>query len=98
MSNFRIEIEKTDDKSICKAYGFCDLHSFDRLSSAIDQLMNENSSEIVIDCAGVTYIASAGVGVLLNKEKEINENQKKLKLINVTGPVSEHLGRFMSVD
>ena len=59
------------------------------LDEAIKDAMTENS-EFFIDFSGVTYIASAGLRVLLNMQQDIDENEKpEVILINVPDAVKE---------
>lgn len=55
----------------------------------IKEAMAEDK-EFFIDLSGVTYIASAGLRVLLNMQQDIDENEKEeATLINVPDAVKE---------
>lgn len=59
------------------------------LDEVIKNAMTENSG-FFIDFSGVTYIASAGLRVLLNMQQDIDENEKpEVILINVPDVVRE---------
>ena len=59
------------------------------LDEVIKDAMTENS-EFFIDFSGVTYIASAGLRVLLNMQQDIDENEKdEVKIINVPDSIKE---------
>lgn len=50
----------------------------------------ENNGKFTIDFSGVTYIASAGLRVLLNMQQEIDENDKPEAFItNISDNVKE---------
>ena len=47
----------------CK--GFIDAHTFDRLEESLDGLLDRGVLRVVVDLGEVTYISSAGLGVLV---------------------------------
>lgn len=51
----------------------------------------------VMDCAGLEYISSAGLGVLLRTQKRLMSGGGKLKLINVT-PHINNIFRYSGFD
>ena len=59
------------------------------LDEVIKDVMDQDA-EFIIDFSGVTYIASAGLRVLLNMQQEIDENEKPEVIItNVPDVVKE---------
>ena len=59
------------------------------LDEVIQAAMQKNE-EFTIDFSEVTYIASAGLRVLLNMQQEIDENDKpEATIINITDNVKE---------
>lgn len=59
------------------------------LEEMIKTAMNLNE-EFVMDFSGVTYIASAGLRVLLNMQQEIDENDKpEVLIVNIPNNVKE---------
>ena len=59
------------------------------LDEVIKDIMAENSG-FVIDFSGVTYIASAGLRVLLNMQQDIDENEKpEVFIIDLSDSVRE---------
>ena len=47
----------------------------------------EKKKDIVIDCANLEYISSAGLRILVACEKQLKTNSKSLQLINVNDDV-----------
>jgi anti-anti-sigma factor len=43
----------------------------------------------IVDFAGLEYISSAGLGVLLKTQKRLSENGAKLKIINVNNHIHD---------
>jgi anti-sigma B factor antagonist len=58
----------------------------------IDALLKKGQRKILVDLAGVTYIDSAGVGMMVFEYKAAHRNGGALKLLNLTG----HGNRLLS--
>jgi anti-anti-sigma factor len=50
-------------------------------------VINDSSSELVIDLAGVEMVDSVGIGVIIAAHNTLNQSGRKLKVINVTKDV-----------
>ncbi len=50
-------------------------------------VINESSSEVVIDLDGVEMVDSVGIGVIIAAHNTLNQSDRKLKVINVTKDV-----------
>ncbi len=50
----------------------------------------------IVDFAGLDYISSAGLGILLGTQKRLNESGHRLKLINLNRHISDifHIAGF----
>ena len=55
----------------------------DILRDKIDELCDENKSSIIIDLAGLKYMSSAGMGVLVHGLKRTRQLGGKLNLLNL---------------
>ena len=82
-----IIIEKTNDATVLKIEGRLDTTTAPELEKAIngegDALRN-----LVLDFAGVDYISSAGLRVLLSAQKKMNV-QGSMELVNVSEAVMD---------
>lgn len=58
----------------------------------IDDLLKKGQRKILVDLGGVTYIDSAGVGMMVFEYKAAHRNGGALKLLNLTG----HSNRVLS--
>ena len=58
----------------------------------IDDLLKKGQRKILVDLGGVTYIDSAGVGMMVFEFKAAHGNGGVLKLLNLTG----HSNRVLS--
>lgn len=50
-------------------------------------VINESSSEVVIDLEGVEMVDSVGIGVIIAAHNTLNQSDRKLKVINVVKDV-----------
>ncbi len=50
-------------------------------------VINDTSSEVVIDLDGVEMVDSVGIGVIIAAHNTLNQSDRKLKVINVTKDV-----------
>lgn len=46
-------------------------------------------NELVMDLAGIDYVSSAGLRVILDAQKKMNQKNGKMTLVKVNGPVME---------
>ena len=51
----------------------------------VDDLLNKGQHKILVDLAGVTYIDSAGVGMMAFEYKAVHAKGGALKLLRLTG-------------
>jgi anti-sigma B factor antagonist len=53
------------DISVLRLRGFIDRHTIDTLEAALKRALDEGRAKIVVDCAGLTYISSNGMGIFI---------------------------------
>ena len=63
----------------CK--GFIDAHTYDRLEASLDSALDRDVLCIVVDLGEVTYISSAGLGVLVGAYRRAEEQGGVLVLV-----------------
>ncbi len=66
--------------TILKVEGDLDAHTFPLLQSRLEKLVAEGDRAIVLDCAGLAYMSSAGLGVLKKMVKEIRGTGGDIRL------------------
>ncbi|MCS6972367.1 MAG: STAS domain-containing protein, partial [Leptospiraceae bacterium] len=64
------------------------------LKQKLELLLSQGITGIVIDCAGLTYIASAGIGAINATFKALQEKGGKLVL---SGPLSQQVRDTMDL-
>jgi anti-sigma B factor antagonist len=83
MKDFRIEKESSGRVQLLRLSGSLDMYSFTRLEAQINLLFQQGHHCIVLDCQGLDYIGSAGLGALIGFAKSAREHGGDVKLINV---------------
>lgn len=80
-----LEIEKRIQDTIIeiKPIGEVDIYTSPELKNQIFALIEERSSDIIIDGESLEYIDSTGLGVLMSIYKKMQENSLNLKIINL---------------
>jgi len=53
------------DLTVLRLRGFVDRHTIDALEAALRKALDEGRAKIVVDCAGLTYISSNGMGIFI---------------------------------
>jgi anti-sigma B factor antagonist len=69
--------------------GYLDGHTFIDLERFIDDLLKQGTCRLVIELSGMTYIASAGVGVFISAQHKANKSGGNLQLVNPSDSVRE---------
>jgi anti-anti-sigma factor len=57
------------------------------LEKKMSQLWNINSVQLVLDCAGMEYLCSSGLRVILTAHKQVTANEGRFVLRNITPEV-----------
>jgi anti-sigma B factor antagonist len=76
----RVERSSEGDVPVVLAAGELDAGSGDRLRGAIDDVFTEGHASVVIDTAGISFIDSSGLSVLIHAYKEASERGGTLTL------------------
>lgn len=80
-----------DNVLILEVIGDLDASSCLILDTAIAQAMEQNEKTIVIDCAKMQYISSAGLGVFVSYLSDFESNNIYFALLNVNDNVKNIL-------
>jgi anti-anti-sigma factor len=64
----------------------------DHLSAALTDVLRDGNHHIRIDCSRVSYLTSAGIGVLMRFYKELGRIHGTFQIVNPSTPVSTVLG------
>ncbi len=83
MKDFRIEREARGAIQFVRLSGSLDMYSFPRLETQLNALFQQAQYRIILDCADLDYIGSAGLGALIGFAKQAREHQGDVKLLRV---------------
>ncbi|MBD3617507.1 MAG: STAS domain-containing protein [Gracilimonas sp.] len=87
MKNFSIATRQTDNVSILDISGELDAHTASHLENALKSLIDKESYAIVVNCSGLDYIASAGLGVFMAYIEDVRSLGGDIKLTNMNDRV-----------
>lgn len=85
-SKLAIEERQVGDVAVLSLKGEITLDDGElKFGRRIDDLLNKGQRKILVDLAGVTYIDSAGVGMMAFEYKAVHAKGGALKLLRLTG-------------
>jgi anti-anti-sigma factor len=71
-----------EDVDLLHVCGFIDAHTFKRFESTVGDLFARGRYRLIVDMAGVSYVSSAGAGVLVAAASEAEENGGRLVVLD----------------
>lgn len=78
-----------DEVPIISVSGRIDGATYKDLETILNELIDQNKSEIVLDLQGVVYISSVGLRVLLAAQKKVRPKMGNVKLVSLQPFVRE---------
>jgi len=89
MKQFYIRSKVEDKIGIIYPKGHLDAHNVERFEKEILKLIENNIVKIILNCNELTYISSAGMGIVMGYLDEIRDKQGDIKLCCVNNRVYE---------
>lgn len=86
-TSFRIGREEDGAVSVLSLSGYLDAHTAPQFEKAIQQEVDARRVRILVDCAGLTYISSAGLGVFMSFIEDVREAGGDIKLCSLAPAV-----------
>ena len=83
----KITIEEIEGKLIATLEGELDTAAATAAEEAMQPLHNSGGKDVIIDCAGLEYIASSGLRILLSILKGAKANGSKVVLRHVNDEI-----------
>jgi anti-sigma B factor antagonist len=74
---------------VLRISGYLDGHTFVELERRLESMVKAGKVRVVIDLDGLTYIASAGVGVFINAQHQMQKAKGSLQLANAGASIRE---------
>lgn len=89
-----INIDKIKDAQITTLVivGEADASSSIQLDDSLGEAINSGESKILIDCSGLNYISSAGLGVFMSYIEDINQKNLNVVLFGLNEKVLNVFG------
>ena len=90
MSELEISVRKAkedNDISVVTLNGSVDGYTLVKFDEAVYELLNANQTKIIIDCKGLNFISSAGMGILIVAHSKLLLQNGDIKLINMDSEV-----------
>ncbi len=78
---------KEEEYIIIKITGDLDASSAVTLDDAMKEVMAKHEQHIFVDCEGLNYIASAGLGVFMSYISDITSNKINFRLFNMSNKI-----------
>lgn len=87
MKNFNIANRQLDTISVLDISGELDAHTASQLENSLKALIDQNQFKIIVNCARLEYIASAGLGVFMAYIEDVRGLGGDIKLTNMNDRV-----------
>ena len=89
MSNCVIEAQAMSNTavSVVELVGSLDINNVEEFETVLQKLFKDRRFKIVLNLEKLTYISSAGIGVLMSVIKEVRKNRGDIKITNVVPDV-----------
>jgi anti-anti-sigma factor len=84
-----IKIRQQDDITIVEIEGRLDTTNYAAFETEALALLNNGSNLFVFDCAGLSYVSSAGLRALLSLRKRSKAAGLRLRLCSLQPPVGQ---------
>jgi anti-sigma B factor antagonist len=80
MSELSVETREMGDVSLIYPRGFINAHTVRLFEAEIQRAVAGKRFKLVVNCAGLAYIASAGLGAIMGAIEEVRENGGDIRL------------------
>lgn len=87
MKNFSLNHRTRNGYSVIDLHGELDAHTASQLEDALKDLINQKKCNIIVNCAELDYIASAGLGVFMAYIEDVRDVGGDIKLTNMSDKV-----------
>jgi anti-sigma B factor antagonist len=85
--SFQVASSDIGDVRVMAIEGYLDAHTAPVFESSIENEIRSGRIRVVVDCARLTYISSAGLGVFMSFLEEVREQGGDIKLAAITPKV-----------
>jgi anti-sigma B factor antagonist len=86
-NSFSVGRSREGDISVLSLQGYLDAHTAPQFEKAIQEEYDGGRVRIIVNCAGLTYISSAGLGVFMSFIEDVRAANGDIKICSVTDTV-----------
>ena len=79
-TSFSAQRSQEGDVTVLLLTGYLDAHTAPQFEKAIQEEFDNGRVRILVDCSGLTYISSAGLGVFMSFVEDVREAGGDIKL------------------
>lgn len=83
MADLSIQIREVNGTSVLRPEGFINAHTVRQFESALEGLVAEGKYSILLDCEGLNYISSAGLGAIMGLIETVREHGGDIRLCSL---------------
>ncbi|NLR92934.1 MULTISPECIES: STAS domain-containing protein [Flammeovirga] len=83
MTKVDVNVVQENDFTLISVVGELDASSSIELDTELQECIDKGDKKLLIDCVGLTYISSAGIGVFTSRLDDIEKNSITMVLFNV---------------
>lgn len=87
MSEFVVETRTEGDLAVVYPKGFINAHTVRMFETELQKSLQQKRFKLIVNCAELAYIASAGLGAMMGAIEEIRGNGGDLRLTNLNETV-----------
>jgi len=87
MAELSVEARELDEVTVIYPRGYVNAHTVRLFESEIQRSLDKQRFKIVVNCQGLAYIASAGLGAIMGAIEEIRENGGDLRIAELNETV-----------
>jgi anti-sigma B factor antagonist len=81
---FSVQTDLADDLAVVRLDGYVDAHTAPQFEQAVQSVIDQGQHRIIVDCAHLTYISSAGLGVFMGFIEEVRDEGGDIKICGLT--------------
>jgi anti-sigma B factor antagonist len=86
---FSVETETVDDFAVISLEGAVDAHTAPQFEEAVQTVIDAGQNKIIVDCAKMSYISSAGLGVFMGFVEEVRDAGGDIKICGLSDKVKQ---------
>ncbi len=88
-NEFAVSRSARGDLTVLSLKGYLDAHTAPEFEKVLQAEIDSRRWKIIVDCQGLTYISSAGLGVFMGFVEDIRENGGDLKICGLIPKVKQ---------